>query len=76
MQDEQWQPIETAPYDREIKLRAFIVPSDYAQQNGSKPHLVEASGRFMWQGLWSGILTGKPSHWMEIESWEEIANAA
>lgn len=63
--DNDWQPIETAPRDRDIMLAAFIEPSDEARRNGSREFWHYAIGRWMYGITWTGILGGKPSHWME-----------
>ena len=65
---EMWRPIETAPRDRAILLAAYIVPSDEAQRNGSKPFWHIETGRAFGTKLdrWTNVLGEKPSHWMPL----------
>jgi hypothetical protein len=64
-EEPEWLPIETAPHDRDIRLKAFITPSAAAYQNGSRPHWTYGTGRWLHSNHWSGILGASPSHWME-----------
>lgn len=68
-----WKPIHLAPInpethlmDTDMHLAAFIVPSDEAQRNGSKPHWTYGHGREIYTGTFSGILGGNPSHFMPL----------
>lgn len=62
----QWRTIESAPKDGQLLLAAYIVPSDEARRNGSRPFWDIAIGRAYGTKLdrWSGILGTLPSHWM------------
>lgn len=59
----EWIDINSAPRDKEIELRTWYEPSTEAKRNGAKAHWSECTGHFIWEGLWSGVLGGKPSHW-------------
>lgn len=65
---EMWMPIETAPRDRAILLAAYIVPSDEAQRNGSKPFWHIETGRAFGTNLdrWTNVLGERPSRWMPL----------
>lgn len=67
---EMWRPIEDAPKDRPILLAAYIVPSDEAQRNGSRPFWDVAIGRAYGTNLdrWSGILGTRATHFMPLPS--------
>ena len=66
--DGKWRPIATYDYDTcpEVLLASFIIPSEAAQENGSKPHWAIALGR-CWSGAatkkFTGVLGQRPSHW-------------
>ena len=67
----QWQPIDTAPADgTECLIASYIVPSDAAQQNGSKPFWDIAIGhcfsRTLKESRWTSVLGSSPSHWMPL----------
>lgn len=70
--DCEWQPIDTAPRDRQIKLKGHYEPSAEAARHGAVACDVYGRGSFMWasskhkQGFWSGILGGTPTHWAEV----------
>jgi hypothetical protein len=61
-----WQPIETAPKDKhkEIQLRGWYEPSEYAAKNGAVARWVYGEGSWCWGDTWSGIL-GKPKWWKD-----------
>jgi hypothetical protein len=61
-----WMPIETAPKNIILRLAAYITPSPAAFSNGSRPHWAFGEGRELWPGHWSGILGGRPSHWLPL----------
>ena len=65
-----WQPIDTAPRDRDLKLKAFIEPSAEAYRNGSRAFWTEGEGRWLFGNHWSGILGANPSHWMPTTQWD------
>lgn len=59
-----WKDIATAPRDRELELRGKIAHSLEHQRNtGKATSEVTGRGRFLWEGHWSGILGGKPTHY-------------
>lgn len=66
----EWQPIETCPDNEDVFFAAYIVPSDEAALHGSRPFWNYGSGRkictqsIYTKPLYTGILGGKPSHWM------------
>lgn len=68
-----WQPIDTAPLDRELYLRGWYEPSAHAASNGARCCWVYGVGRPVYarsdgKGYhWSGILGGSPTHWQEKE---------
>ncbi len=68
----EWFPMATAPRDRDVRLIAWIGPSEEAARNGSLAHWHEAVGRCIAYNpltgyeLWSGILGGSPDYWREI----------
>ena len=62
---EDWLPIESAPRDRDIRLAAYYQPSDEAARNGAKPGWDYGTGRWIYGGIWSGILGAKPTWWKE-----------
>lgn len=63
-----WEPIESAPKDaKQVFLAARIIPSDAAAKNGSEAYWSYGVGIYLWDGQWSGILGGRPSHWMAIQ---------
>lgn len=66
----QWQPIETYDYEGfpSVLLAGFIVPSEYAQTNGSKPYWEISIGR-CWHvetRKFTGFLGQQPTHWMPL----------
>jgi hypothetical protein len=63
-----WQPIESAPKDRPLLLAAYIVPSDEAQRNGSRPIWHIETGRAFGTKLdrWTNVLGQQPSHWQPL----------
>ena len=62
-----WQPIETAPMDgTAVVLAAYVVPSEVAAANGSRPIWSIGVGREIYSGFWSGVLTGRPSYWRPL----------
>ena len=61
-----WQPIATAPRDEELFLAVYVEPSPAAAANGSRALWCYGTGRFIYEGLFSGILTGKPSHYAKL----------
>lgn len=62
----EWMPIETAPRNREIELRATIYHSqEHAKNTGIHQSEVTGRGRWLWGNHWSGILGGNLSHWKE-----------
>ena len=65
---EMWRPIEEAPKDRPILRAAYIVPSDEAQRNGSKPFWHIETGRAFGTNLdrWTNVLGERPSRWMPL----------
>lgn len=64
-------PDNPPPADRDVCLAAYIVPSDEAARNGSRPSWTYGVGREIYPGHWSGILGAQPSHWMPIEAPEK-----
>lgn len=65
-----WQPIETYDYEGfpQVLLAGYIVPSEYAQQNGSKPRWEISIGR-CWHvntRKFTGFLGQQPTHWMPL----------
>lgn len=52
--------------ERPCEFAAYVVPSKYAQENGSRPHWTYAHGiKF---GIWfTGILGGKPTYFRYLE---------
>lgn len=65
----EWKPI--ADYDtasrRTVEFSAWIVPSEYAQENGSKAYRTYGEGMYL-AGTYTGILGGKPDFYKEIEN--------
>jgi hypothetical protein len=63
-----WRPIESAPKDRPLLLAAYIVPSDEAQRNGSRPIWHIETGRAFGTKLdrWTNVLGQQPSHWQPL----------
>lgn len=71
----EWRPIfqakinpQTHLMDDYMHLAAFIVPSEEAQRHGAKPHWTYGHGREIYTGHFSGILGGKPSHFMPLHA--------
>jgi hypothetical protein len=64
---EGWLPIELAPLDRELELAVYIIPSEEACRNGSRPFWDIGEGRWLWANYWSSILGGRPSHFKPKE---------
>lgn len=65
--DGQWQPIEKMgepQLGKRYWLAAYIVPSEEAARNGSKPFWHVTDGLYVGK-TWTGILGGKPSHYMD-----------
>lgn len=65
-----WQPIETYDYDGfpQVLLAGYIVPSEYAQENGSRPRWEISVGR-CWHvntRKFTGFLGQQPTHWMPL----------
>jgi len=66
-----WQPIETCPDNEPVFFAWYCVPSEEAQRNGSQAYWTYGQGAKilssnMINPLYTGILGGKPSHWMKI----------
>ena len=65
-----WQVIETYDYINFplVLLAGFITPSEYAQENGSKPFWEISIGR-CWHvntRKFTGFLGQQPTHWMPL----------
>ena len=63
-----WQLIETYDYKNTpvVLLAAKIKPSESAARNGSKSFWDVGLGRVSYEGRFTGILGGNPSHWMPL----------
>lgn len=64
----EWRPIETYDYKNAptVLLAAKITPSEEGARNGSKPFWDVGIGLCAYEGRFTGILEGKPSHWMPL----------
>lgn len=61
-----WQPINTAPKDKEILLRAVVrLSAEHFRNTGLYAYIDIQKGRHCFGQTWAGVLGGKPSHWKE-----------
>ncbi len=60
-----WQPIATAPRDREVYLAAYVTPSEAAKANGARAIWSCGVGRWLFGDHWSGVLSANPQWWRE-----------
>lgn len=70
-----WRPIEEYDFNNAptVALAAFVVPSDYAKQNGSQSFWDYGFGR-CWDDKsrkFTGILGGNPSHFADVNQPED-----
>jgi hypothetical protein len=66
-----WKPIKDAPKDKRLVVAYYYVPSKYAAINGAKPFWDIAKDSIFLAGSWTSVLSGKPSHWMFPEEYNE-----
>lgn len=63
-----WIPMSEAQPDSDevALLAAYIIPSQTAIENGAKPYWTYGIGTRIYDGVYSGILSCRPSHWKKL----------